>query len=90
MAPASASNRLSFGFAARATGAVLGRPSLWPTALRELHRMTPPAWWRRPPFLPVPDRDYLRFRLTTQYGNAGPMDARDVVIFLQWCRSADR
>jgi hypothetical protein len=84
------SNPLSFGFAARAAGAVLVRPSLWTTAVRELHRMTPPAWWRRAPFLPVPDRDYLRFRLVTQYGNAGPVDEQDVVTFLRWCRSADR
>ena len=47
----------------RAAGAVARHPSLWPTALRQLRRLTPPGWWRRRPFLPVPSGDYLAFRL---------------------------
>ena len=47
---------------------------LWATALRQGVRMCPPGWWRRPPFLPLPDREYLRFRLETQYGSGGPDD----------------
>ena len=30
-----------------------------------------PGWWRRPPFLPLPAPDYLRFRMETAYGGAG-------------------
>jgi hypothetical protein len=37
----------------------------------------------------MPDEDYLRFRLETQYG-AAPAEARDVVAYLEWCRAMDR
>ena len=52
-----------------AARAVLSRPSLWGTALVELRRFTPARWWRRRPFLPVPDAALLRFRAVTQYGD---------------------
>jgi hypothetical protein len=44
-------------------------------------------WWRRPPFLPVPDRGYLRWRMYTAYGdeNAVP-PADDVASFARWRR----
>ena len=80
----------TLGFACRSIGAVLMHPSLWPTALGQLGRMIPRSWWRRAPYLPIPDGDYLRFRLVTQYGATGPMDPDDVVIFLRWCRSTGR
>lgn len=67
--------------------AVAKRPDLWVTGLRQGWRMVPVGWWRRRPFLPVPTREYLRFRLLTQYGDA---DARppagDVVAYLEWCK----
>jgi hypothetical protein len=66
------------------------RPGLWPTALRQAMRLTRPGWWRRPPFLPTPDRAYLRFRLDTQYGSDHPMVAGDVVRYLEWCRDQQR
>jgi hypothetical protein len=71
-------------------GAVLVRPRLWGVALRQIGRMRRPAWWRRPPFLPVPDRDYLRFRLVTQYGSDAPAEPGDVVTYLDWCRGHGR
>jgi hypothetical protein len=76
---------------ALAAWAVARHPSLWPTAVGQLRRMTPPRWWRRPPFLPVPDRAYLEFRLHTMYGDerAAP-DADDVVAYLRWCRAFPR
>ncbi len=47
----------------------------------------PRGWWRRPPFLPLPDGDYLRWRVATAYGDeAAPVDADDVVAFLAWSR----
>jgi hypothetical protein len=76
--------------AARVIAVVLAHPSLWPTALREAGRMSPPRWWRRPPFLPIPDAAYLRFRLETQYGPDGVPDPHDVIVFLRWCREHDR
>jgi hypothetical protein len=71
-------------------GAVLARPVLWPTAIRQWKRATPRGWWRRPPFLPRPDREYLRFRLETQYGTDGAPAAKDLATYLEWCRAEHR
>ena len=71
--------------------AVAARPSLWAVALRQARRLAPPGWWRRPPFVPRPDRGYLRFRLETQYGDAdAPASGADLVAYLRWCRAQDR
>ena len=72
--------------------AVAHRPALWPAAARQAWRLVPRRWWSRPPFLPVPDRSWLRFRLEAQYGGdgRGPVIAADVVAFLEWCRVQDR
>ena len=53
----------------RAVVAVVVRPSLWSTAVRQVFVQAPDGWWRRAPFVPVPDRAYLRFRLQTMYGD---------------------
>jgi hypothetical protein len=65
------------------------RPDLWPSALRTAGRLARPRWWRRPPFLPLPDRAYLAFRLETQYGTGGAPEPRDLVTYLSWCRAED-
>ncbi len=71
--------------------AVAIRPKLWPVGLATMWRMTPKRWWVRSPYVPVPDSDYLRFRLMTMYGGDGSGDPRrvgpDVVAWLEWCRS---
>ncbi len=44
-------------------------------------------WWRRPPFLPLPDRTYLRWRMYTAYADESavpPID--DVIRFARWRR----
>lgn len=71
----------------RALVAVLLRPALWVVALRQVFVLAVPGWWRRPPFLPLPDPAYLRFRLQTAYGDParGP-EPEDVVTYLHWCR----
>jgi len=72
----------------RAGVAVARRPGLWFTALRLVRRTTPSGWWRSRPFLPVPPRDYVRFRLLTQYGDAEHRwEPGDVVRYLTWCKS---
>jgi hypothetical protein len=78
----------SWAFWSRAIFLVVCRPSLWSTAIRQAFRLARPGWWRRPPFLPLPVRDYLRFRFETQYGNAAPV-ADDVLTYLEWCRSME-
>jgi hypothetical protein len=71
----------------RGSARVLARPHLWATALRQARRLAQPSWWRRPPFLPLPDPDYLDFRFTTQYGDGGRPDPADLVTYLEWCRA---
>jgi hypothetical protein len=75
-------------WALAAVRAVGGHPSLWPTAVRQVLVLAAPGWWRRRPFLPLPSRDYLRFRLQTAYGGAGdrPPEPDDLVTYLRWCR----
>lgn len=72
-----------------AVAVVLRHPDLWATALRQARLLARPGWWRRPPFLPVPDPDYLRFRLLTAYGGDGTAapDPSDLVAYLRWCRA---
>ncbi|HET7790063.1 MAG TPA: hypothetical protein VFK78_04630 [Gemmatimonadales bacterium] len=44
-------------------------------------------WYRRAPFLPLPPREYLRWRMFTAYGDENavpPVD--DVVNFARWRR----
>lgn len=67
--------------------AVLRHPGLWLTAVRQAYLLAPGGWWKRRPFLPVPDREYLRFRMVTAYGmpDRDP-DPDDVVTYLRWCR----
>ena len=68
--------------------AVFRRPDLWLTGLRQLGRLAAPGWWRRPPFLPLPDPAYLRFRMVTAYGgDGGQPRPEDVVTYLHWCRA---
>jgi hypothetical protein len=68
------------------TAAVVRRPTLWFPALRQVRRLAPRGWWRRPPFLPLPDPGYLQFRLQTMYGDARDPSPDDVVTYLDWCR----
>jgi hypothetical protein len=83
--------RPAVGSAVGSAWAVARRPHLWATAMRQARRTAAPGWWRRPPFLPVPSGEYLRFRLQTQYGDAGAApQPSDVVSYLEWCRDWDR
>jgi hypothetical protein len=72
--------------------AVIVRPGLWSTAVRQWGRMMPRRWWARLPFLPVPDRGYIRFRMETAYGVSEPNARRadDLVAYLRWCRDTER
>ncbi len=75
----------------RAALAVAGRPRLWLTALRAAGRFAPDGWWRRFPWLPVPTRALLRWRAETNYGDPHrPVEAADLVAWLDWCRAEQR
>ena len=70
-----------------AVGAVVRRPRLWPAGVRAYVSHVPDRWWAHRPFLPVPDRAWIRFRLQTQYGDPSHApDPDDVVTWLEWSR----
>jgi hypothetical protein len=71
-------------------GAVAIRPRLWGTAIATLAAASPPGWWRRPPYVPRPDRDYLEWRFHTAYGEDGRPRAAEVVDYLDWVRRTRR
>ena len=77
-------------FWGQALGALARHPSLWPTAIGQAGRLASDGWWRRAPFLPIPDREYLAFRMETQYGSAGDPEPEDLVVYLGWCRQRAR
>lgn len=83
---------MSAGVPLRVVLAVLRHPSLWWTAVATVFRLAPDGWWRRRPFLPLPDRDYLRFRMVTAYGGDGtaPPEPEDLITYLRWCRAWPR
>lgn len=75
----------------RAIGAVLVRPWLWATGVGQLLRLARPGWWHRWPLLPLPDREYLRFRMVTAYGDPDrEPEVADLVTYLHWCRAWPR
>ncbi|MGO9873029.1 MAG: hypothetical protein ACLPVY_04445 [Acidimicrobiia bacterium] len=61
------------------------RPRLWWVAARQVVRIARPRWWRRAPFLPIPEPEYLRFRLETAYGETVVPRPADLVAYLEWC-----
>jgi hypothetical protein len=67
--------------------AIVVRPRLWWIAARQAARIARPNWWRRAPFLPIPNADYLRFRLETAYGDVVAPRPADLVAYLEWCAS---
>lgn len=48
-------------------------------------------WWSQSPFLPLPDRTYLRWRMYTAYGDESAVPpVEDVVRFARWRRETMR
>lgn len=70
----------------RVIAAIGARPDLWPAAIRAGASLTPRQWWRKPPFLPLPDRRWLHFRMETAYGGDGRTvpSTDDVITWLKW------
>ena len=64
---------------------VLTRPRLWPALLSAAWAFRPRGWYRRPPFLPVPSRTYMRWRLETAYGEPDAVPPADEIErFVTW------
>ena len=65
--------------------AVIKEPRLWGEAIRATMALARDGWWRKPPFLPIPNRAYMRWRTATAYGDPKvPIDADDLVAYLRW------
>lgn len=71
--------------------ALMRRPTLWGTAASTMVSLAPVGWWKRPPFLPIPDEELVNWRLTTAYGTADTaLDGDDLVAYLEWRRETAR
>lgn len=75
-------------FAAHIVFAVLKKPQLIPTAVRQAASLAPQRWWASGSHLPIPTSDYMEFRSVTLSGNADELPSvHDVIVYLEWCRS---
>lgn len=60
-------------------------PSLAVDLLRVAWRFRSRRWYRRFPFLPLPARDYVRWRMMTAYGDEDAIPpAEDVIRYARW------
>lgn len=67
--------------------AVVIRPWLWVTAVGATFALTPRHWWKRRPYLPIPDGEVVRWRKATAYGSSSKdMTVSDVLSYLEWRR----
>lgn len=74
-------SRLSFSLFLRS----LRSPRTGVALLRVAWRFRSRGWYRRLPFLPLPAREYLRWRMYTAYGDAQIVPpADDVVRYARW------
>lgn len=65
----------------------LVNPRLASDLLRAMWAFRSRSWWRTPPFLPLPDRAYLRWRMYTAYGEESAIPpVQDVIGFARWRR----
>jgi hypothetical protein len=63
----------------------LVRPRLLVNLLATGWRFRRRDWFRRPPFLPVPPADYMRWRLHTAYGDEdGAPTAHELEAYVRW------
>ena len=63
----------------------LRRPATGVALVRVAWRFRRRGWWRRFPFLPLPARDYLRWRMHTAYGASDVVPpADDVERYARW------
>jgi hypothetical protein len=73
--------RLALALAARA----LLNPALAADLLRVAWRFRSRRWYRRPPFLPLPPREYVRWRMHTAYGDHDAVPpVEDIVRYARW------
>ncbi len=62
-------------------------PRLAVDLLRVLWAFRARQWYRRPPFLPLPPPEYVRWRMYTAYGDEAAIPpVEDVIRFARWRR----
>lgn len=60
-------------------------PPLAIALLKVFWRFRRVRWWTRAPFLPLPARDYVRWRMYTAYGDHDAVPpVEDVVRYARW------
>lgn len=73
------------GLAARLFVRALVSPALAIALCRTAWAFRRRRWWAEPPFLPIPDAPYLRWRMYTAYGDEHAVPpVEDVVRFARW------
>ena len=61
------------------------RPRVAVDLVRVAWRFRRRGWYTRPPFLPLPARDYVRWRMYTAYGDYDAVPpAEDVIRYARW------
>jgi len=66
--------------------AVLRRPGLWRTAFEAYRKMLPNAWHSTAPYLPIPAREFVDFRMHTFFGDERPVPG-ELVSYLDWLKA---
>jgi hypothetical protein len=75
------------GLLLRATFRALVDPRLAIDLLRAGWAFRRRRWWSAPPFLPLPDATYLRWRMYTAYGSEDAVPPlEDLLRFVRWRR----
>ncbi len=75
------------GLIARLTGRALLNPRVALDLVSMAWAFRRRRWWLRAPYLPIPDREYLEWRLHTAYGDELPLPpVEDVMRFARWRR----
>ena len=70
---------------------LLRRPDLLVETLRLLGAVARRGWFRRPPFLPAADPEYVQWRSLTAYGRADSLPSvKEAEEFLLWRRRLRR
>lgn len=67
------------------------RPMLAVDLMRTAWAFRRRRWWSAPPYLPLPDPTYLRWRMQTAFGDpAAVPTSEDVIRFARWRRRVMR
>lgn len=71
----------------RLIGRALLHPRLYGPALRAAWHFRARDWYRRPPFLPLPPREYVDWRMETAYRSADALPtAAELGRYLRWTK----